>query len=160
LEVALEHSADVRECGAELQHPVVFLLVALLAPQVVVAVLAAARRVGPGRLDVAERVGADPYVLPGWRDHQGPDASDRFRVVYRPALLPHIPEATSAPSAPDSRRAGIAAHQLAHGRPLPWPGGGKRRAGAGQIRISRRCTAAPARRLVSAISLLGGQAAG
>jgi hypothetical protein len=51
----------------------------------VVTVLLAARFVDPGRLDVAERVGADPDLLPGGRDGQVADPLQRVLVGDRGA---------------------------------------------------------------------------
>src|SRR6266516_1954593 len=107
-----DHLAQPGKGGAELQHPVVLFLITPLAPHVVVAVLAPARRVRPGRLDVSRRIWADPHVLPGRRDHQGPDPGDRAPVAHRGPIRPQIPEATPAAPAPDPRDAGIAAHQV------------------------------------------------
>jgi hypothetical protein len=107
-----DHLAQPGKGGAELQHPVVLLLITLHAPQVVVEVLAAPRRVRPGRLDVSRRIGADPHVLPGRRDHQGPDPGDRARIAHGSSTRPQIPEATPAAPAPDPRRTGITAHKL------------------------------------------------
>ena len=64
-----DHPAQTGKGSAELQHPVLLLPITLLAPGVVVAILAAACRVRAGRLDVARRICADPHVLPGRRDH-------------------------------------------------------------------------------------------
>jgi hypothetical protein len=114
-----DYLAKAGQGGAELQHPVMLFLITLFAPQVVVAVLAAARRVRPGRLDVSRRIGADPYVLPGRRDHQGPDPGDRAPVAHRSPVRPQIPEATSAAPAPDPCRTGIAAHKLTHAQLAP-----------------------------------------
>jgi hypothetical protein len=58
-----------RQGGTEPPDPVMLVLIALLSPQIVVPVLAAARRVDAGGLDVALRIGTDPHVLPGRRDH-------------------------------------------------------------------------------------------
>ena len=63
-------------------------------------IMAAARRVRPGRLDVSRRIWADPHVLPGRRDHQGPDPGDRAPVAHRGPIRPQIPEATPAAPAP------------------------------------------------------------
>jgi hypothetical protein len=46
----------------------------------VVAVLLAAGFIDAGRLDVTERVGADPYLLPGGRDRQLADPGQGFLV--------------------------------------------------------------------------------
>ena len=59
----------------------VFRLVAVGRPALVIAVLLAAALVAPGRLDVAVRVGRDPYVGPGRRDGERPDAGQRLLVL-------------------------------------------------------------------------------
>src|SRR5205085_8154764 len=53
-----------RQRASEPDHLVELLAVAVLAPTLVVEILLASRVVLPGRLDVAHRVGADPYVGP------------------------------------------------------------------------------------------------
>jgi hypothetical protein len=65
--------SDGRQGGPEVLDPVVLVLVPLLAPPIVVPVLTASGRTGADGLDVPSRVGADPDVLPGWRDDQGLD---------------------------------------------------------------------------------------
>src|SRR5690242_2716881 len=113
------HLAQPGKGGAELQHPVMLFLVTLLTPKIVVAVLAAARRVGPGRLDVSGRIWADPHVLPGRRDHQGPDPGDHARIAHSSPVRLQILEATSAAPASDPRRIGIAAHKPTHAAHAP-----------------------------------------
>jgi hypothetical protein len=68
--VPVHSNVQARQRSSEAEHPVMLGPVPLLAPKVVMPVLAAARRVGPHRLDVASRVRADPDVLPRGRDHQ------------------------------------------------------------------------------------------
>src|SRR5260370_3447793 len=82
-------------------------LVPLRAPQIVVPVLAAAGRIGANGLDVAPRVSADPYVLPGRRDHQGLDPGQRPPVVDGRGVGPQIREAAPAAPAQDSRAVGV-----------------------------------------------------
>src|ERR1700691_4322043 len=69
-QVLTDFLAYGRQHGAELPNPVMLGLVPLLTPQIVVQVLAAPGRIGAHGLDVASRIGADPDVLPGRRDHQ------------------------------------------------------------------------------------------
>jgi hypothetical protein len=52
----LDRLAQGWQDGAELPHPVVLVMILLLAPRVVVPVLAAPGRVGAGSLDVALRI--------------------------------------------------------------------------------------------------------
>jgi len=80
-QVTADDLADARQRGPEAPDPVVLGLIPLLTPQVVVPVLAASGRVGADGLDMAQRVDADPDVLPGGRDHQRPDAGQRLRVL-------------------------------------------------------------------------------
>ena len=91
-QVVLDHLADAREHGAELQHPVMLLLVPPIAPKVVVAVLTAVGRVRADRLDVPHGIGADPDVLPGREDHQRLDAGERLRVLDRGGPKSEMPE--------------------------------------------------------------------
>ena len=60
--------------AGEPQHVRELLGVALLTPHLVVAVLGPAPAVDARGLDVAQRVGRDPDVLPGRRDAEGTDA--------------------------------------------------------------------------------------
>src|ERR1700733_13601874 len=98
-----------RQGGPELPHAVMLVQVTLLAPQIVVPVLAASRRVGAHGLNVALRISADPHVLPGGRDHQGLDAGQQPRVLDDHGIRPEITEAASAAPAPDPGAAGVAA---------------------------------------------------
>src|SRR4029450_8233453 len=57
----------------------------------------------PRRLQVAQRVRADPHVGPGWRDREGADASDRLVVLDRFAARPRVREAATTALPPDPR---------------------------------------------------------
>jgi hypothetical protein len=72
--------AGARQPPGDLQHPPVLDLVAVLPPDRVVQVLAAAGGVRADRLQVAALVAADPDVAPGRRDRQVPQALQRRRV--------------------------------------------------------------------------------
>ena len=76
LHVGRDTVAQRGQRGSELDDVFVLVLVAQLAPFRVVAVLLAAPRIEPRRLDVAVRRGADPDGFVGRRDTDGLDASD------------------------------------------------------------------------------------
>src|SRR5690349_10596085 len=120
LHVTADDLADARQHGSEVPDPIVLSLIPLLTPQVVVPVLAASGRVGADGLDVAQRVGADPDVLPGRRDHQRPDAGQRLRVLDHRRIGPQVAEAPAAAPAPDPLGRRVAAHDLRrHAPSLP-----------------------------------------
>src|ERR1700691_1521110 len=104
-----------RQDGAELPNPVMLGQVPLLTPQIVVEVLAAPGRVGAQGLDVAPRIGADPDVLPGRRDHQRFDMGQRPRVVDGRGIGPEVGEPAPAAPAPDSGPVEVAPPQRAAG---------------------------------------------
>ena len=126
-------------CGAapgERDQPVVLRLVAHLAPPRVVAVLLAAARVAPGRLDVAVRRRADPDVGPRRRDRERVDSRSLGPVVIvapsgpmywkpRPRLRRVIPGSSSltwrrpAAARRPFRLGAGAAIRLRHGGPIP-----------------------------------------
>src|SRR5579859_3096398 len=85
-----------------------------LPPQVVVPVLAAARRVGADRLDVATRIGTDPDVFPRRRDHQRLDPGQGALILDRGGVRSEVAETATASSAPEPAAAGVAAGQPAH----------------------------------------------
>jgi len=93
--------------------------VALQAPGVVIAVLAAALRVDPRRLDVAVDRLADPHVLPGRRDDQGLDALKDNRVVGGAAVGIEVGEALALAYARQSRTLTGDARETNHDRRLP-----------------------------------------
>ncbi|MNH13783.1 hypothetical protein D3C79_733650 [compost metagenome] len=104
-QVCLQLCAKLGQCLGKGQHAPIFVLIAQLAPLGVVAVLLAATRIAPCGLQVALRVGADPHVGVGRRDHQGGDARQRFTVAHTLALGIQIDE-TVTPAAP--AQAGLA----------------------------------------------------
>ena len=117
-QVPPHHPPQLRQRFGELEHLVELLLIAPDAPIGVVEVLLAARRVDPCRLQVAARVHADPYVLPGGRDRQLADAGQRLLVVEPAAVGQQEFEPATAAAALDARLGTIDASQSAH-RPLP-----------------------------------------
>src|SRR6185312_2437679 len=126
-EVVRDALAQLRQRAGEAGHVVELLGVAALAPALVVQVLLASGGVDARRLQVAERVRADPDVLPRRRDAEladprqvlpGPEQSDRrnrlthgvFPRVRRLSLRPSCPPWTSRPRvtepSPSSSRPG------------------------------------------------------
>jgi hypothetical protein len=95
----------------EPEHVRELLLVALLAPHLVVAVLRPAPAVDARGLDVAQRVGRDPDVCPGRRDAKSTDAVQRLRTGdFRSGGIP-IPEPAADPLSGDPRTVRVAAGQ-------------------------------------------------
>jgi hypothetical protein len=115
-QVPLGRRADAGEGAAEFKHPVELLPVLLVAPPVVVPVLATPGDVGPDSLDVAVLTRADPDVFPRGRDDQRLDAGDGDGVGEGLAL--HREVAETAPAAPtaDARRAQVAPRERGVGR--------------------------------------------
>src|SRR4029079_19622315 len=68
----------------------------------VVAVDLAALRVAAGRLEVAERVGADPDVLPGRRNRERPDPLQRLAAGDPPSVGVDVGEAPAGAAAIDA----------------------------------------------------------
>lgn len=116
VQVTADHLADPRQGSPELPDPVVLVLVPLLTPQIVIPVLAASRRVGADGLDVALGIDADPHVLRGRRDHQGPDPGERPGVLDHRRVRTQIAETATAAPAPDPRAAGVASAERGAGR--------------------------------------------
>ena len=114
-EVTGDRPAYARQRRAELQHPVVLAAVPLFPPQIVVAVLTAARGVSAHGLDVAGRIGADPDVLPGRRDDERLDAGQGLRIPHRPSARAEVAEPSAAAPAPDIRGGRVAAGQSCPG---------------------------------------------
>ena len=94
--------------------------IALLAPERVVQVLGAALAVHAGCLDVAQRVGRDPDVLPGGRDPQRADALQGLRGRDQRPRLVQVPEAVLASLPDHAGMARVTAYQARDG-------GGRRR---------------------------------
>ena len=92
-----------RQCPGKRQHAVELGGVAERAPVGVVAILLAALRIAPGRLQVALAVGADPDVGPGRRDGQPLEAGDLPAVLDRAALGVAIAEGAARAPTPDAR---------------------------------------------------------
>src|SRR6185295_19285501 len=72
-QVGGHRAAQLRQFQGEAANQLELPLCLPLLPALVVEVLLAPGFVVPGRLYVAEGVGADPYLLPGRRDRQLPD---------------------------------------------------------------------------------------
>ena len=99
----------------EPEHVRELLGVPLLAPPVVVAVLGPAPGVDPGGLDVTPRVGRDPHVAPGGREHQRGDPPQRARIGDQRAGRVPVPETVRALLAGEAGAARVAAGQPGHG---------------------------------------------
>jgi hypothetical protein len=95
-EIGLHPPAQRGQRVRELDHVLELLQVALAAPFVVVAVLLAPGGVGAGGLQVAERVGADPHVLPGRRDAERADPGEHVGVGHPAAVAVAVLEALPA----------------------------------------------------------------
>jgi hypothetical protein len=100
-EIRVDTLADGRQQAGERDHPVELRALAMLAVGGVVAVLLAAAGIAPGRLKVAPRVRADPYVRPRGRDRERADAGEDGRVADRGAVRGAIGEAPARPAACD-----------------------------------------------------------
>ena len=103
LEIGRHALAHLGQPVREGQHPVELLGVSPGAPALVVQVLPPSGGVGPRRLQVAQRVRADPHVRPGRRDRERADASDRLVVLDRFAVRPGVREAATTALPPDPR---------------------------------------------------------
>ena len=104
-----QHALTHRRQGAgESEHVLELRVGLLLAPQIVVAVLATACRVHAGCLEVAERVRADPYIPPRGRDRQRSNPSESGRVCQRSSVDVKVgePGAGSDPRKSRKRRVG------------------------------------------------------
>src|SRR6266571_4002686 len=84
-------------------HPVIFGLVAYFAPARMIAVLLASFRVAPGRLDMALRIGTNPYIGPGGRNAQFFNTLQLVWVVNGLAIQPDIAEAFADTLTPYAR---------------------------------------------------------
>src|SRR5690606_34271417 len=84
-----------------------------LPPRLVVEVLAPARGVDPGGLDVAVRERADPHLGPGRRDRESGDARPRLGID-RVAVGVAIREPAPAATASDARRRGVRSSEPWH----------------------------------------------
>jgi hypothetical protein len=108
-----------RERAREADHPVELLLVAPLAPELVVDVLPPSGCVGADRLDVTHWIRADPDVLPRRGDDELADAFEHLGVLDALAALVEVLEAAAAPAACDPRRRRLDPPQPLHPRVLP-----------------------------------------
>src|SRR5690606_35975433 len=97
-EVRIDTLAYSRQRPAEIQYSMILRLVAYLAPSRVIAILLASSPISPGRLDMAGRKRADPYVCPSRGDGQRFDAADVAAIGDR--LPPRIAVAEPAPGTP------------------------------------------------------------
>ena len=100
-QVGLDALPDPRQRRAELEHALELAGIARQPPVGVVAVLLAAARVAPGRLQVAVRSRADPDLLVGRRDRQGADPPQLGGVADQPAVEAAIAKAVADALAPD-----------------------------------------------------------
>src|SRR3954453_14701691 len=142
-QVALHPCAELRQRPREFRHGVELLAVATLAPAVVVAVLLPSARVDSGRLNVPERIGTDPDVLPARRNREGPDALEGVLVVDPLAALVHILEPPPPLPAGDSRCRAVASSQARHDPRLPAGGDGQTARDAGSALVGRPRGVAP-----------------
>ena len=110
-QVAERCRAQPRQGAREPQHVLELLLVALLPPELVIAVLGPAATVDAGGLDVAERVGRDPHPAPGRRNHQRADPAECRRIGNRVTRRIPVDPAVTGPRTGDPGRARIAARQ-------------------------------------------------
>jgi len=92
------------------------LRVALLAPQLVVAILGPAPAVDAGGLDVTQGLGGDPDVLPSGRNRQRADAGQGLGVSDIRARGIVVPDARTGPDPGDPGAVWVAAEQ-------PWDRG-------------------------------------
>jgi hypothetical protein len=102
-QVAPDAPAHLRQRAREDDHRVELLLVAARAPERVVEVLLTPGGVDAGGLDVAERIGADPDVLPRRRDRELADPLQHARLGDPAPVLLAVLEAAPAATADDPR---------------------------------------------------------
>ncbi len=121
-QVVLDLRAQLGQRPAELGHAAIFGAVAVGAPVGMVDVLLASSLVAAGGLDMPPRIGADPDVGPGRRDHQLGDAVFRAGAVDDAAVGVDIGEAL----------AGLAAGKAGIGVVHIDEAGGGRLLGTGQ----------------------------
>jgi hypothetical protein len=106
-EVAIDVAPQRGQRAGEPDHVVELLLVAALAPALVVEVLLAAAVVDAGRLDVAARVRAHPDVLPRGRDHQLADPRQDLGLLDPVAVAVDVGPAATLPLAADPRTGAV-----------------------------------------------------
>ena len=112
-EVAPSSSAQRRQGLREVQETLELRALLRRAEARVVEVLAPAGRVGSHRLDMPQRVGADPDLVPRGRDDQLADALEHLDILDSLASLVAIFEAAAAPPADDSGPGAV-------NSPQPW----------------------------------------
>jgi hypothetical protein len=95
----------------EPEHVRELLDVTLLTPYLVVPVLGPAPAVDAGGLNVAQRIGRDPDVLPGWRDAKSAEAAKCLGTRDLQAGGIVIPEVAGDPLPGDPRTVRVAADQ-------------------------------------------------
>src|SRR4029453_18693087 len=123
--------AQLGQGVGELQHVVELGLVTPGPPGLVVEVLAAAGGVGPDRLEVPGGDGADPDVLPGRRDGEGPDPGQDLGVGDRLPGRLLVAEGPPPPPPPDARARAVDPPDPGHAAPTGcWSRRGGRRWGA------------------------------
>src|SRR5437763_2919521 len=113
--VTCHQLAHLRERARKVDHLVELLLVAPLAPALVVEVLLAPGGVESGGLQVAVGERADPHLLPGGRDPELVDPAQHLRVLDLAAAVVEVLESLSAPPAADSRPGAVGFPKSRHG---------------------------------------------
>ena len=101
--VALHPPPDPREPLSELHQPLELAPLLDRSKARVVAVDLPSPSVAAGRHQVDIRLGADPDVGPGRRDHERPDPAELTRVFDGAALRIAVGEAAPGPNPPDAR---------------------------------------------------------
>jgi len=114
-QVGAHLAANARQGVRELGEKLELVGISQLAPTRVVAVLLAALRVAPCRLQVAALVAADPDIRPCRRDGKRLDALDRLRVADACAVAIQVLEAFTAVPARVALLAVAGIAQPAHG---------------------------------------------
>src|SRR5439155_19751952 len=104
--IALDALSYPREGLREVEDAFVLRRFADLAEAVVIAVLLATLGVTTSRLQMAARIGRDPYVRPGRRDGKTADAADIVRILYGRSLGRQVAEAAAGTLASDARPIG------------------------------------------------------
>src|SRR6476661_4695063 len=100
--------ANGRQFSSKAYQAIVFRLVADLAPLLVIPILFAPTRIPARRLKVSAGIGADPDILPRWRNHERFDAAKLRSVANSPAARSQVPEGRTSTDAPDAGTAVVA----------------------------------------------------
>src|SRR4051794_30601506 len=123
-QIALDLVPHVRQRLCEANHRVELLAILPLAPFLVVQVLLAPGVVHAGCLDVAQRVRADPDVLPRGRDSELGDPLEDLRIGDAATLRVEVLEALAAPAAGQAGTGAVGSPETSHGmRVCPHPPG-------------------------------------